>query len=550
MAAPGGPKRGLGRALPLLYLALAMALAVAVLPSVLRPPPDQQQSSGALNPNAPPEDEAETIIQSLKQAASRTAGATGGDEVAPATTTTTIEKPSRGRCFGDPPRQTESPYSPPCRAAFTGDNGGSTTKNVTGDEIRVAFWHTLGMPTRRGPIEDAPPPDEDAAHRTARVLQQYFNERYELYGRHLRLWAIEDNGDKEADQRASAIRQAEQNKVFVATHLFYAFCDELTRHGLVCFNGNGFQKSVYDDHAPGWWSYQMDTDTADQLTAEYICKKLVGGNADFAGGSAQGKPRKIAVVTEHTPQNNFRTASHVKQLTQQMCDFTPDVVIDFNPGEAAEVASTLAALRSGGVTTVVPIVGIVGIIELFSASDSNGFEPEWVFVNNYGMDFQDAARLTASPRQLSHVFGLSGWELPQPFEDTDCYRAYKSVDPTTAPDENFCRLHWIDLEHIVNGIQEAGPDLTPETFEKGLYSMSSLLREGARPYAVGGGYGPGDHSFVDDFVEMWWDNEAIDPDGGEPGTYRYPQQGKRFRPGELDDVVRVFSEGVRGYDAP
>jgi hypothetical protein len=23
----------------------------------------------------------------------------------------------------------------------------------------------------------------------------------------------------------------------------------------------------------------------------------------------------------------------------------------------------------------------------------------------------------------------------------------------------------------------------------------------------------------------------------------------RFRPGELDDVVRVFSEGVTGYDA-
>ena len=46
-------------------------------------------------------------------------------------------------------------------------------------------------------------------------------------------------------------------------------------------------------------------------------------------------------------------------------------------------------------------------------------------------------------------------------QDTDCYRAYKSIDPTTNPDVNFCRLHWIDLEHIANGIQEAGPELTP-----------------------------------------------------------------------------------------
>ncbi|MEN3272497.1 MAG: hypothetical protein V7636_1258 [Actinomycetota bacterium] len=534
---------------PLLYLALAMILAVVTLPSVLRPPPEQQQSSAALNPNAPPDEEAETILQSLKQAASRTAGATGRNGVAvPQTTTTTIMKPTHGRCFGNPPRQTESAYSPLCRAAFTGDNGGSTAKNVTGDEITVAFWHVLGMPAHRGKIEDTPPPDEDGPYRTARVLQRYFNDRYELYGRRLQLWAVEDNGDSDAEQRASAVKQAEQSHAFIATHLSYPFCDEFTRHGLVCFNGNGFQKQVYTDHAPLWWSYQMDTDTADQLAAEYICKKLVDRNADFAGTTLQGKPRIITVVTEHTPNNHFRSSAHIVAITKQICGYTPKN-IDFDPAKAEEVAQTIAALRANGTTTVVPEVGLVGMIELFSSSDSNHYEPEWVFVNNYGMDFGDAARLTGSP-QMNHVFGLSGWELPQPFQDTDCYRAYKSIDPSTAPDQNFCRLHWIDLEHIVNGIQEAGPDLTPQTFEKGLYSMSALLRKGSRPYAVGGGYGPGDHSFVDDFVEMWWDGNATDPDGGEPGTYRYPQQGKRFRPGDMDDVVRVFKDGVRGYNSP
>ena len=539
----------LGRALPLLYLAAAMVLAVAVLPSVLRPPPEQQQSSAALNPNAPPDEEAETIIQSLKQAASRTAGATGNQSqtAAPVTTTTTILKASRG-CFGNPPRQTESAYAPPCRAAFTGDNGGATTKNVTGEQITISFWHVLGMPRQRGKIEDTPPPDEDAAYRTARVLQRYFNQRYELYGRRLQLWAIEDNGDTDAEQRASAIRQAEQSKAFVATHLSYPFCDEFTRHGVVCFNGNGFQKSVYDEHAPRWWSYQMDTDTVDQMTAEYICKKLVNRNADFAGDGIKGLPRKITVVTEHTPNNNFRTYENVVRLTQQICGFTPSG-INFDPAKAEQVASVIAQLRSDAATTVVPAVGLIGIFELFSAADSSHYEPEWVFINNYGMDFNDAARLTPQT-QMRHVFGMSGWELPQPFEDTDCYRAYKSIDPTTNPDANFCRLHWIDLEHIANGIQEAGPDLTPESFEKGLFSMSDRLREGSRPYAIGGGYGPGDHAFVDDFVEMWWDVNATDPDGGEPAAYRYPQEGKRFRPGEMDDVIRVFSEGVRGYNAP
>ena len=536
----------MGRALPAVYLLLAMALAVAVLPTVLRPPPEQQQSSAALNPNAPPEEEAETIIQSLRQAASRTAGATGGEQTAPATTTTTIVKPGRGRCFGDPPRQTESAYAPPCRAAFTGDNGGGTWTNVTGEEIRIAFWHVLGMPAERGPIEDTAPPGEDAAHRTARVLQQYFNERYEMYGRRLQLWAIEDSGDAEADQRASAVRQAVETKAFVATHLAAPFCEEFTRHELVCFNGNGFQKSIYAEHDPYWWSYQMDTDTVDQLAGEYICKKLVGRNADFAGTGIKGQPRKIAVLVESNINNNFRTSGNIARVAREICGFDP-FHIDFAKPE--EIASALAQVRAGGYTTLVLEASLLNVIQFWGGAEANQYFPEWVMINSYGLDFNDAARLTGQPGQLAHTFGMSGWELPQAFEDTDCFRAYKSVDPTTNPDANFCRLHWIDLEHIANGIQEAGPELTPESFRDGLYAMPLRNADKERPYAIGGGYSPGDHSFVDNLAEIWWNPECSDIDGGEPGCWFYVQNGKRFRPGELDDVVRVFSDGVRGLES-
>jgi hypothetical protein len=164
--------------------------------------------------------------------------------------------------------------------------------------------------------------------------------------------------------------------------------------------------------------------------------------------------------------------------------------------------------------------------------------------NSYGMDIADIARLVPT-QQLRQTFGMSGWELPRPFTETTCYRTYKTIDPAGAPNENFCRLNWMSIEHIVNAIQEAGPDLNPETFQRGLYSMP--LREAREPWAIGGGYGPGDHSFVDDLAEIWWDPVAPDPAGGEPGTWRHTQEGRRWRPGELDEVVRVFSEGVTGY---
>jgi hypothetical protein len=139
---------------------------------------------------------------------------------------------------------------------------------------------------------------------------------------------------------------------------------------------------------------------------------------------------------------------------------------------------------------------------------------------------------------------MSGWELPRRFEDSDCYRAYKSVDPAGVPDSNFCTLLWISIEHIINGIQQAGPELTPDTFAEGLYSMP--LQQGRGPWAVAGGYSPGDHAFVDTLMEMYWDPEAVDPDGGEPGgAYRFNYGGRRFRPGELtSELVR---DGVTGY---
>src|SRR6185436_1344979 len=70
-------RRRSGVVLPAVYLGVACIVAVTIMPSVLRPPPDQQQSSGALNPNAPPDDQPDTILQSLQQAASHTAGASG-----------------------------------------------------------------------------------------------------------------------------------------------------------------------------------------------------------------------------------------------------------------------------------------------------------------------------------------------------------------------------------------------------------------------------------------------------------------------------------------
>src|SRR4051812_302699 len=146
------------------FMGLGLLLIVALLPSALRPPAPQTNQTAQLSPDAPPDSKTDSLIASLNRASSGTAGAgtgTGapdqagngagptGEGPTPPTTVPPPPPPQTKACphgFGNPPRQTESPYSAPCALPFEGDNGGATYKNVTSGQVKVGFWHVLGMP--------------------------------------------------------------------------------------------------------------------------------------------------------------------------------------------------------------------------------------------------------------------------------------------------------------------------------------------------------------------------------------------------------------------
>src|SRR5205823_3080497 len=59
-----GPTKSktLEKYLPVIYFAVAIALVLIVLPSALRPPPQQANQSAELSPDAPPQDNQESIV--------------------------------------------------------------------------------------------------------------------------------------------------------------------------------------------------------------------------------------------------------------------------------------------------------------------------------------------------------------------------------------------------------------------------------------------------------------------------------------------------------
>src|SRR5580658_1723096 len=118
--------------LPVAYVVAAMLAAVIVLPSALRPPPDPADTSGALNPNAPPNQNPNQLLESLQEAGGGGAGGSAGGATTttigptqqgvsgPAPTTTIPQVASLGYCYGNPPRQIPSVYAGPCIGAWQG----------------------------------------------------------------------------------------------------------------------------------------------------------------------------------------------------------------------------------------------------------------------------------------------------------------------------------------------------------------------------------------------------------------------------------------------
>src|SRR5438876_5625511 len=104
-------------AVPVAYLVLAIGLVAVLLPTALRPPAPQTPQTAQLSPDAPPDNKTESLIASLNRASSGTAGtSTGlGDNLSAAgPDVTPPPPPSTVGCphgYGNPPRQTESPYS-------------------------------------------------------------------------------------------------------------------------------------------------------------------------------------------------------------------------------------------------------------------------------------------------------------------------------------------------------------------------------------------------------------------------------------------------------
>jgi hypothetical protein len=107
------------------------------------------------------------------------------------------------------------------------------------------------------------------------------------------------------------------------------------------------------------------------------------------------------------------------------------------------------------------------------------------------------------------------------------HAAYRSVRPDGDPSD-LLDIVYHQILTIALGVQMAGPDLTPETFEAGLFAFpASEGQAGAWDWS------PGHYTPVADIREIWWDPDAISPFNDKPGTYA--DAGERWRQEDIPE---------------
>jgi hypothetical protein len=180
-----------------------------------------------------------------------------------------------------------------------------------------------------------------------------------------------------------------------------------------------------------------------------------------------------------------------------------------NIGQFAQNGSSMAAqMKSAGVTTVICFCDPLMPIFITQASTQQGYHPEWIFQNDFDPIAQDADQ-----NQFAHALAPGPSVHVGP--DSEAFAAYQLANPGRAPASIYFQSAYEVLLHLFGALQAAGPNLTPATFEQGMFSLPSSLPGGNYGDWT---YGAGAFTPESSVQVVYWDRSRTSIDG-KPGSW-------------------------------
>ncbi len=463
-------------------------------------------------------------------------------------------------------------FAPECYANAD-DNGGATHQGVTADAITVVIYSAQDEDAVLDFVT-APIANDDTSAQNRETVEGYvqlFNQYFQTYGRTVEYHFIEASGQSsdEVAAAADAARAIEEFKPFAAIGgpvLNNAWSSAMADAGVVCVScGLTGGQQFLEEHAPYLYSDVQAGRQTNLHVANYVEARLKDGKAEYGGDAVADQDRVFGhLYIRQTEEAEADADVLYDLLSERGVDIADDAKTTYNLNDLAtlpeQVSSAISKLKAAGVTSVLLQGDPYGPSIVLDEATAQDYYPEWVISGGVLLDITAFGR-TFDQEQWSHAFGIStvpARTVPEKSVADTLYTWFKGEEPP-APDS--AGVLWQAAFLFTNGVQAAGPNLTPETFQAGLFSLkepelritSNYSRYGNVPFwsEIGA---ERDYNGPDDKGEIWWDAEATGPDelGREGrGMVRYVEGGKRYLPGDwAGSENRLFdeSESVLLYD--
>jgi hypothetical protein len=211
------------------------------------------------------------------------------------------------------------------------------------------------------------------------------------------------------------------------------------------------------------------------------------------------------------------------------------------PQNQTEAPGLMAKLKAAGVTSVITYASGNMTSQAMKAATSLDYYPEWILPGLGILDL-DAIVRSYDQTQMAHAFGVGTLLV--------------NVADSTDPSSTYFAWYWgtnkgtyqagvlAYLQTFLTGVMVAGPKLTPQTFQQGLFALppaGGAASDQTQSYMTGFGRQAGlpydEYSSIGlDYALMWWDPNTVGKskitftEG--KGVFQYLNQAQRYRAGQ------------------
>jgi hypothetical protein len=306
------------------------------------------------------------------------------------------------------------------------------------------------------------------------------------------------------------------------------------------------------------WSWLMSSTQAYIHRANYITQRLAGRKATWAGSpEMRAKTRSFGLVWFEDGEGSYASGVSFFESLLRNDGVRLAVSVPYRNihGCQANAAGIVEQLLSAGVTSVIFAGDPLCPTSLTNAAQARGASWEWIVTGSILTDTNQFGRLYEQ-NQWRRAFGVSMLTPEVRRENEYWARMIHEIDPNERAREDMATvLHPFGL--FFSGLHMAGPDLTVDSFARGMRSLPArggtvtIPRRSFGAKTIGG-TSVEDLTAFDDMTEIWWDPSVADPNGGQ-GAYRYVDRGRRYRwdawPSTVPDVFRRVN-AILGYARP